>query len=54
MDKRKVIQAYRRGLLTIQECSQILGIESPHLLGVDEEQIKVDLYKPVSRHTVSG
>ncbi|WP_164821740.1 hypothetical protein [Paenibacillus koleovorans] len=28
MDKRKVITAYRRGFLTIQECAQILGIDS--------------------------
>jgi exonuclease VII small subunit len=25
MDKRKVIEAYYRGLLTIEECAQILG-----------------------------
>jgi len=32
MDKRKVIAAYRRGFLTIQECAQILGIDSPQIL----------------------
>lgn len=32
MDKRKVITAYRRGFLTIQECAQILGVDSPHVL----------------------
>ncbi|MBW4841270.1 MAG: hypothetical protein KZY74_17910 [Paenibacillaceae bacterium] len=31
MDKRKVIEAYRRGFLTPQECAQVLGIEGPHL-----------------------
>jgi hypothetical protein len=25
MDKRKVVEAYYRGLLTIEECAQILG-----------------------------
>ncbi|QRG70868.1 hypothetical protein [Brevibacillus choshinensis] len=25
MDKHKVIEAYRRGLITLQECGQILG-----------------------------
>lgn len=30
MDKRKVITAYRRGFITIQECAQILGIDSVH------------------------
>jgi len=28
MDKRKVIAAYRRGLITIQECAQIIGLDS--------------------------
>ncbi|WP_195572154.1 hypothetical protein [Paenibacillus sp. 1001270B_150601_E10] len=27
MDKAKVISAYRRGLLSLQECAQILGLE---------------------------
>lgn len=31
MDKRKVIEAYRRGFLTLQECSQILGLEKTQL-----------------------
>jgi len=32
MDKRKVIHAYRRGFLTIQECAQILGIDSVKIM----------------------
>ncbi|WP_165279935.1 hypothetical protein [Paenibacillus protaetiae] len=28
MDKRKVIAAYRRGLITIQECAQIVGVDT--------------------------
>jgi len=31
MDKRKVINAYRRGFLTPQECAQVLGIERKQL-----------------------
>ena len=31
MDKRKVINAYRRGFLTAQECAQVLGIERQQL-----------------------
>lgn len=31
MDKRKVIEAYRRGLFSVQECGQLLGLESLHL-----------------------
>jgi hypothetical protein len=33
MDKRKVIAAYRRGLISLQECAQILGVENVRLLG---------------------
>jgi len=28
MDKRKVIAAYRRGLISVQECAQILGLDN--------------------------
>ncbi|WP_438351268.1 hypothetical protein ACP8HI_11835 [Paenibacillus sp. FA6] len=31
MDKRKVITAYKRGFITIQECGQILGLEQVQL-----------------------
>lgn len=31
MDKRKVIKAYNRGFITIQECGQILGLEQGQL-----------------------
>lgn len=34
MDKRKVIAAYLRGFITIQECSQIIGLETGHLMGL--------------------
>ncbi len=34
MDKRKVITAYRRGFINIQECAQILGIDSKVILGM--------------------
>ncbi|NHN28721.1 hypothetical protein [Paenibacillus agricola] len=33
MDKRKVIMAYRKGFITIQECAQILGIDSMQIMG---------------------
>lgn len=32
MDKRKVISAYRRGFITIQECAQILGMDSGQIM----------------------
>ncbi|WP_167374672.1 MULTISPECIES: hypothetical protein [Paenibacillus] len=31
MDKSKVIDAYRRGFLTVRECGQILGVEERQL-----------------------
>jgi hypothetical protein len=34
MDKRKVITAYRRGFITIQECAQILGMDSVQILAM--------------------
>lgn len=34
MDKRKVITAYRRGFITIQECAQILGVDSGQAAGL--------------------
>ncbi|WP_170143705.1 hypothetical protein [Paenibacillus flagellatus] len=38
MDKRKVITAYRRGFITIQECAQILGIDSMQVMGMMNDQ----------------
>ncbi|CAM3775900.1 hypothetical protein COLU111180_07740 [Cohnella lubricantis] len=37
MDKRKVIAAYRRGLISSQECAQILGLDNVDLLGFMRE-----------------
>ncbi|MNW32630.1 hypothetical protein D3C74_95760 [compost metagenome] len=36
MDKRKVIEAYRRGFLTLQECAQVLGVEKAQIIGLLE------------------
>ncbi|MBB6635384.1 hypothetical protein [Cohnella thailandensis] len=33
MDKRKVIAAYKRGLISSRECAQILGLDNVDLLG---------------------
>ena len=38
MDKHKVIEAYRRGLITLQECGQILGAEKTQL----DDLLRVD------------
>lgn len=37
MDKRVVIMAYRRGLLSLQECAQILGVDNVRLIGLMPE-----------------
>lgn len=37
MEKWKVIQAYRRGMITLQECAQILGIDSMQVMGIMQE-----------------
>lgn len=42
MDKRKVITAYRRGFITIQECAQILGVDSMQVVGMVDEQKQSD------------
>ncbi|WP_219836538.1 hypothetical protein [Paenibacillus sp. R14(2021)] len=34
MDKRKVIAAYRRGFINVQECAQILGIDTSQMHGL--------------------
>ncbi|MDF2723296.1 MAG: hypothetical protein K0Q59_2971 [Paenibacillus sp.] len=43
MDKRKVISAYRRGIITIQECAQILGLDSTQVAGMIDEQKRSDM-----------
>ncbi|MDR0270313.1 hypothetical protein [Paenibacillus sp.] len=40
MDKRKVITAYRRGFITIQECGQILGIEDIRLNRMVQDSVE--------------
>ncbi|MFF2090106.1 hypothetical protein [Paenibacillus sp. NPDC058174] len=34
MDKRKVIHAYRSGYISIQECAQIIGLDSRQIPGL--------------------
>ncbi|MFS0722647.1 hypothetical protein [Paenibacillus sp. 1P07SE] len=55
MDKRKVVAAYRRGILSIQECAQILGVDSRHVTGIlNDPKLAAE---PAIRHagqTVSG
>ncbi|MCM3698166.1 hypothetical protein [Paenibacillus macerans] len=55
MDKRKVIEAYRRGFLTLQECAQVLGIEGSHLKRMLED-FPADPRRPAAldNHPASG
>jgi predicted HTH domain antitoxin len=39
MEKSKVIQAYRRGIINLQECAQILGIDSLQVMGLVKEHL---------------
>ncbi|WP_018751405.1 hypothetical protein [Paenibacillus sanguinis] len=55
MDKRKVIEAYRRGFLTPQECAQVLGIESVHLKRMLEDiPLEGRRPSPLDNHPASG
>ncbi|MFC5467766.1 hypothetical protein ACFPPD_03480 [Cohnella suwonensis] len=51
MDKRKVIAAYRRGLISVQECAQILGLDNVELLGYVREP-RVPGSKAVTKQSV--
>jgi len=42
MDKRHVIAAYQRGLITLQECAQILGVQWPQVLGIVNETKRME------------
>ncbi|MGZ9586912.1 hypothetical protein [Paenibacillus marinisediminis] len=57
MDKRKVIAAYYRGELSLQECAQILGLELHPLeqwLEEDELQHRADHeYAPIGNKQVA-
>jgi len=54
MDKRKVIAAYRRGFITMQECAQILGLDVVQITGLvnDPQFSGSDL--PRSREIMHG
>ncbi|MDQ0058188.1 hypothetical protein [Paenibacillus harenae] len=41
MDKRKVIAAYRRGLISIQECAQIIGVDSGQVVRLVDDTLLV-------------
>lgn len=54
MDKRKVIHAYRRGFISMQECAQILGIDSQQILGIMSESGWDDSPRTAKPHPAKG
>jgi hypothetical protein len=53
MDKRKVIHAYRRGMISLQECAQILGIDSMQVMGVVNEPMDIDRSRNLPQQPVN-
>jgi hypothetical protein len=54
MDKRKVISAYRRGMITIQECAQILGIDSMLIMGIMNDPQMAELPRVIHKQPMHG
>lgn len=42
MDKRKVIAAYRRGFISIQECAQIIGVDSGQMTRLVDDPLLIN------------
>ncbi|MFC0214853.1 hypothetical protein ACFFK0_20810 [Paenibacillus chartarius] len=53
MDKRKVISAYRRGFITMQECAQILGIDSVQIMGMMNDPQLAETPRTLKQTTAS-
>lgn len=56
VDKRLVINSYRRGFITLKECAQILGIDSMQIMnmvndtqGSEGFKLLIDQQQPLSR-----
>ncbi|MEW9698987.1 hypothetical protein [Paenibacillus sp. SI8] len=54
MDKRKVITAYRRGMITIQECAQILGVDSLQIMGLVNDPQMAEMPRMVHKQPMHG
>jgi hypothetical protein len=54
MDKRKVISAYRRGFITIQECAQILGIDSMQIMGMMNDPQMAEVPRVMQKQPMHG
>jgi hypothetical protein len=47
MDKRKVIAAYRRGFISIQECAQIIGVDNGQMTRLVNDPMLMNEAVPV-------
>lgn len=55
MDKRKVIAAYRRGFISIQECAQIIGVDSRQMTRlVDDPMLMNDGTSLIAKRSVNS
>lgn len=54
MDKRQVIAAYRRGVITLQECAQILGVDSIRIMGMVNEAQQTDKLTLIRKRSANG
>lgn len=55
MDKRKVIAAYRRGFITIQECAQIIGVDNRQMTKlVNDSELAADGTTLLSKRSVTS
>lgn len=54
LDKRKVITAYRRGFITMQECAQILGIDSMQIMGMVNDPQMTEQSKKLTTQSVNS
>jgi hypothetical protein len=54
VDKRKVISAYRQGIITIQECAQILGIDSMQILSMLSDSQLADSSRIIQKRPMHG
>jgi len=54
MDKRKVIAAYRRGFISIQECAQIIGVDSSQMKRLMNEPQLAEAVKQRGKQTITS
>mgnify|MGYP001156627320 CR=1 FL=1 len=51
LDKRKIIAAYRQGFITLEQCAQLLGLDSPNVVALLGETGRGPLLKRAVRGT---